>query len=80
MPLCVHVTLIPDKINKKVLYKGMPKGFITIMPSGGKYPPKILSTFVPLWKKAQKKPKNSIISDTINKINPLFRPFCTTAQ
>jgi len=40
----------------------------------------MLSTLVPLWKKAQKKPKNNIISDTINKIKPRFRPLCTTAQ
>jgi ribosomal protein L25 (general stress protein Ctc) len=44
------------------------------MPSGGNTEPISIEGDNAEWKKAQKKPKKSIISDTINNKNPSFNP------
>jgi len=39
IPLCAHVRLIPEDINKIVLRKGKPHGLIGCIPTGGHTPP-----------------------------------------
>ena len=77
MPLCAQVTLNPDIINTKVLNKGKSNTGITWRPTGGQIDPISIEGHNAEWKKAQKKPKNNIISDAIKKINPIFKPFLT---
>ena len=77
MPLCAQVTLKPDIINTNVLNKGKSNTGITCKPTGGKIDPISTDGHNAAWKKAQKKPKNNIISDAIKKINPVFNPFLT---
>jgi len=64
------------KIN--VLNKGKSKTGITCKPTGGHIEPISIEGHKAEWKKAQKKPKNNIISDAIKKIKPVFKPFLTT--
>jgi len=75
--LCTQVKLNPDNNNNKVLNKGISKGFITSIAMGGHTRPKFISGDKDIWKNAQKKPKNSMISEIINRINPNFNPDCT---
>ena len=46
-----------------------------IIPTDNQCNPKIIDGQRAEWKKAQKKPKNNIISDIINKINPNLNIF-----
>jgi len=50
---------------------------IVYIPAGGYTPPISIAGFKALWKNAQKKPKNNIISDVMNNINPHFNPSLT---
>jgi hypothetical protein len=75
--LCTQVKLNPDNSSNKVLNKGISKGLIINIASGGHTRPKFISGDSDMWKKAQKKPKNNIISETMNRINPNFSPDCT---
>jgi hypothetical protein len=75
--LCNHVTVIPDNSNNNVLYKGNIYTGIDVIPTGGYCAPNKIDGLKELWKKAQKKPKNNIISDTINNKNPDVKPICT---
>jgi hypothetical protein len=43
-------------------------------PTGGNSPPNKIEGLRELWKKAQKKPKNSITSETINNKKPEVIP------
>jgi hypothetical protein len=43
---------------------------MTTIPTGGHCAPKSIEGQKEEWKKAQKKPKNNMISDTINNKNP----------
>lgn len=44
------------------------------MPAGGHFAPISTEGHKEEWKKAQKKPKNNITSDTINNKKPFLRP------
>jgi len=77
MPLWAQVTLKPDIINTNVLNNGKSNTGITCNPTGGHIEPISIEGHKAEWKNAQKKPKNSIISDAIKKINPVFKPFLT---
>jgi hypothetical protein len=48
------------------------------MPTGGHINPNSSDGLNAEWKKAQKKPKNNIISDAINNQKPNFNPLRTT--
>ncbi len=45
--------------------------------TGGNWDPISIDGHIAAWKKAQKKPKNNINSETINNINPNFKPALT---
>lgn len=60
-----------------VLSSGTPQGFIVLIPVGGHVIPISAVGARALWKKAQKNEKKNIISDTINKIKPIFKPRTT---
>jgi len=45
-----------------------------VIPIGGQQEPNSIAGARLLWKKAQKKEKKNIISETINKIIPIRRP------
>jgi len=49
-----------------------------LIPIGGHLVPNSIEGHKAEWKNAQKNPKKSIISETINNKNPSFKPFCTT--
>lgn len=51
---------------------------MTSRPTGGHIPPISTEGHKAEWKNAQKKPKNSIISDAIKNKKPVFNPFLTT--
>ena len=74
---CAHVALAPDKSKMTVFNKGISKGEKTSIPCGGQTVPSSMVGANAEWKKAQKKPKKNITSDTTNKINPNFNPSCT---
>ena len=63
----VHVIANPETIKIQVLYKGKFNTGIVTIPTGGHWPPKIAGGHKAVWKKDQKKPKNNINSETINK-------------
>ena len=65
-------------IKTNVLNKGKSNTGITCKPIGGHIDPISIEGHKAEWKKAQKKPKNNIISDAIKKIKPVFKPFLTT--
>lgn len=48
-----------------------------LIPSGGKTEPNSRQGQIEEWKNAQKKPKNNIISETINRMNPKRSPALT---
>jgi hypothetical protein len=76
--LCAHVMENPEIINNMVLKKGNANTGIGSIPAGGHEVEKIIDGLKEAWKKAQKKPKNNIISDNINSKNPETRPLFTT--
>lgn len=53
-----------------VLRRGICKGLKTSIPSGGHVKPSSTEGARLLWKKAQKKEKKNITSDTMNRIIP----------
>jgi len=75
--LCAHVILTPDESNITVFNKGKPHGFKTSIPNGGQIAPIATEGAKLQWKKAQKKPKKNMTSETINSIMPARKPFCT---
>ena len=75
--LCAQVRLTPEDINKMVFKNGKPQGFMGSIPNGGHIPPIQIDGDNALWKNAQKKEKENIISDTINSFIPNFKPFLT---
>jgi len=60
-----------------VFNNGICHGLIAIIPFGGQMQPISIVGFKLEVKKAQKKAKKNMISETINKIIPNFIPFCT---
>lgn len=75
--LCAQVTVTPDDNKIAVFNKGNPQGLIVWIPNGGQTAPIQIEGDTLEWKKAQKKLKKNIISETINKIKPILKPFCT---
>lgn len=74
-----RVIVTPDVNNTIVLSKGIPRGEKHSIPTGGQTPP-IKGEGAKLeWKKAQKKETKNITSDTINKMKPKRKPFCTAS-
>ena len=69
-----HVTVAPELNKIAVLSKGTEKGFKACIPRGGHWIPISIAGDKLLWKKAQKKEKNNNISETIKRINPIFKP------
>jgi hypothetical protein len=60
-----------------VFKRGMPQGDITSIAFGGHTPP-ISATGAKLeWKKAQKKAKKNITSETMKSSIPIRKPSCT---
>ena len=60
-----------------VFNNGTSKGFKIQIPTGGHILPSSREGERAEWKKAQKKEKKNIISETINRITPNRRPFWT---
>lgn len=77
-PLWTQVTASPETINNPVFNKGYSATVIIVKPNGGQTPPIKIDGLADEWKKAQKNPKKSIISEAINSKNPLFKPNLTT--
>lgn len=72
--LWAQVILTPDESRITVFNKGSPHGFNTSIPSGGQIHPIAIDGANEQWKKAQKKAKKNIISETINNIIPNRNP------
>jgi hypothetical protein len=67
-----------EENNKIVSNRGTPPLYIGLIPNGGHvFPEPSQDGFTAKYKNAQKKATNSIISDTINNLNPSFSPFRT---
>jgi hypothetical protein len=60
-----------------VLAKGRCHGFSVVIPTGGQTHPIPTEGETLTWKKAQKKEKKNITSETINKTIPSFKPCWT---
>ncbi len=60
-----------------MLSRGISHGFLASIPLGGQTAPIAGAGFRLAWKYAQKNAKKSLISETINRILPKRRPFCT---
>jgi len=74
---CAQVTEAPELNNKIVFKRGISHGFNVVKYAGGQIPP-IAGLGLKLeWKNAQKNAKKNIISETINKITPIFNPCWT---
>ena len=67
---CAHVTVAPDKSNINVLSKGTPHGLKGFILFGGQTDPISIVGDKLEWKKAQKKARKNITSETINRIIP----------
>jgi len=74
---CAQVTVAPDKSNIKVLSKGTPQGLNAWIALGGQTEPISTAGDKLEWKKAQKKARKNITSETINKIIPERKPCWT---
>ena len=67
---CAQVIVAPEQSNIKVFTRGISKGLKASIPFGGQtFPISIVGAMLAA-KKAQKKAKKNITSDTINKIIP----------
>jgi len=75
--LCDQVTVAPELKSIAVFNNGTSNGFNTWIPTGGQTEPNVISGLNELWKNPQKNEKKNITSDKINKIIPIFNPFCT---
>lgn len=72
-----HVTDAPDDNNKIVFKRGIFQGSNVVIKAGGQTPP-IAGLGLKLeWKNAQKNAKKNIISETINRSIPIFKPVWT---
>jgi hypothetical protein len=68
------VIVAPEQRRIKVLTKGTSKGLNASIPFGGHILPISTVGEILAAKKAQKKAKKNIISETINKIVPYLKP------
>jgi len=71
------VTVTPEDNKITVFNKGNAQGLIVWIPNGGHTAPIQIDGETLEWKKAQKKLKKNMISETINKTKPIRNPFCT---
>jgi len=67
----------PEESSKMVFNKGILIGLNEITDNGGQDWPNSTVGEILLWKKAQKKEAKNKISETMNKIMPVFNPFIT---
>lgn len=67
----------PEDNNIAVFNSGTPQGWIGVIPVGGQVIPISAVGDSALWKKAQKKEKKNMISDNINRTNPILSPRAT---
>lgn len=74
---CAHVTVIPEAKRTAVFSKGIEKGLMALIPVGGQTQPNSVVGESLLWKKAQKKAKKNITSETMKRIIPHRRPVVT---
>jgi len=72
------VTDIPEIIKSIVFNKGYSNSLITFILFGGQIAANSIEGHKAECKKAQKKPKNNIISEHINNQKPNLKPFFTT--
>jgi len=73
-PRWAQVIPKPETIKRNVFKAGKSKKLIEGIPAGGQWVPNSTEGPKEEWKKAQKKPKNSIISETIKSRKPFFNP------
>jgi len=67
--------MVAPEVNKiKVFNKGIPQGLIISRPLGGQTPPRQKMVLYSHQKKAQKKAKKNIISETMNNKTPCLKP------
>ena len=71
------MTVAPEVNNIKVFSNGISHGLKVSIPRGGQTPPISIEGEVLEWKKAQKKAKKNITSETINKTIPIRNPYST---
>jgi hypothetical protein len=67
---CAYVTVAPEQSKIKVFNKGTSIGSNTLIPFGGQIEPISITGARAAAKKAQKKAKKNITSETINRIIP----------
>jgi hypothetical protein len=72
--LWLQVTEAPEVNKIKVFNNGTSQALKTAIPFGGKTPPISGVGAKAEWKKAQKKPKKNITSETIKRIIPIRKP------
>jgi len=75
--LCEQVRKYPELKRIAVFNNGIAKGSIGIIPTGGQTPPIQILGAILEWKKAQKKAKKNIVSETINSSIPKYIFCCT---
>jgi len=71
------VTVTPEERRRMVFRRGILIGLKEMISWGGQFCPSSTVGEILLWKKAQKKETKNKISEVINKIIPVFRPFIT---
>ena len=70
-----QVTVAPELNRIVVFNNGTENGSNGLIPKGGQLHPISTAGDKLLWKNAQKKEKNNKTSDTINRMNPIFKPW-----
>ncbi len=73
----LQVTLTPDLNKIHVFNNGIWNGFNGVILKGGHLNPISFIGTNLLWKNVQKNPLKKRTSEKINKIIPIFNPFCT---
>jgi len=72
-----QVTVTPEERRRMVFSKGILIGLKEVITVGGQFCPSSMVGEILLWKKAQKKETKNRISEVINRIIPVLRPFMT---
>jgi hypothetical protein len=75
--MCAAVIVTPEVRSSIVFTRGSPQTSNSCVPKGGHTLPQAMLGTKLKWKKAQKKEKKSITSDTIKRSIPRRRPNCT---
>jgi hypothetical protein len=74
------VTVTPEERSKMVFNRGILIGLNELISRGGQFCPSSTVGEILLWKKAQKKETKNKISEVMNKIIPVLRPFITCLE